>query len=155
AKVSSPSGTAAGLVARWSGTADSNYYYADIVGSSSGAQARIMVNLGGTFYQIAQPVNLNTNVGTLRLEVVGNTQKLFFDDGTGSKLVAFAFDTNLTGPGTVGMRAAGAPNAVSYDDFSVSAITPTNVNLSTPFADDFNSATRQQLDTHWNEKFGN
>src|SRR5262249_10594369 len=26
---------------------------------------------------------------------------------------------------------------------------------STPFADDFNSATRQQLDTHWNEKFGN
>src|SRR5262249_41246017 len=148
AKVNVASGAAGGLVARWGGVADVNYYYTDITGSPGNYQARLFVNLGGSFFFLGSGA-VSRGVGALRLEVGGHTQQGFFDAGSGSKLITFAFAGTLPGAGTVGLRAAGTPNAVKYDDFNVSPITPPSVSLATPYVADFNAATRQQLGTDW------
>src|SRR5262249_47493137 len=116
------------------------------------------LNYLGVFYQLADAV-LPSGGGIMRFEVVGSSQKLFFDDGTGEKLVAFAHNTLLTGPGQVGVRAVGAVGAVSYDDFSVSrAATPT---VSLPdvqggsVTDGFNAGGANQLGRQWIEGSGN
>src|SRR5262249_3979481 len=94
-------GQFAGLVARYTGPSDNNMYFGALVQTSpTAAQAVIWRNVGGTWTQIAGQ-NVNTNgTGTLRFEVIGPSQKLFLN----GSLVAFANDTAISAPGTVGMR---------------------------------------------------
>src|SRR5262249_53959289 len=93
--LSAPSGAATGRVARYSGPRDNNSYSADVLRSGNQLTFRIFRNQG-TFTQLASNTittsvsNLTDVTGTLDFEVVGNSLKLFFDDGTGSKLMAFA-----------------------------------------------------------------
>jgi hypothetical protein len=141
-----------GLVARYTGPGDSNYYYADVTGNGGTLTARIFRNLGGSFTQLAS-ANLTSASGTLRFEVVGNTQKLLLDDGSGFKLVASANDTVLNGPGSVGVRAVGAVNAVTYDNFQASEVVPTNASL--PYTQAFNATADKQLGSEWTVQAGN
>src|SRR5262249_55912267 len=86
----------AGLVARYSTANGGTGYYADVTKSGTSLNFRIMKMNNGSFTQLGQTVTITgaaSATGTLRLEVFGNSQKLFFDDDkTGSdpsKLVVF------------------------------------------------------------------
>jgi hypothetical protein len=136
----------AGLVARYSGPGDANMYFAGLVRSASTAQAVIWRNVGGTWTQIAGQNIATTGTGTLRFEVAGPSQKLFLN-GT---LVAYAHDTAVTAPGTVGLRIG---QGASVANFSADAILLTNPTL--PFNETFSSAVNQQLSTDWQERVGN
>src|SRR5205823_7351331 len=65
-------------------------------------------------------------------------------------LVAFANDTAVSGPGTIGLRVG---QGASVDNFSADVIILTNPVL--PFTDNFNAATNQQLSSNWLERLGN
>src|SRR5262249_31669265 len=113
---------------------------------------RIMKVVNGNYTQVGTPGTISgTGTGTLRLEVFGNSQKLFFDDGVnGSRLVAFANDTSTTA-GSVGLRAT---NAAKFDNFTADSISASPQSL--PYGpEDFSTATRNQLGTQWSETTGN
>jgi ELWxxDGT repeat protein len=109
-------GGSAGLVARYLGTGDRNYYLGAITGANGAFTARIFANVNGTLTQLAIGA-VGSGTGVLRFEVVGNSLKLFFN-GT---LAARATDTRLTRPGAVGVR--GTPKS-TFDTFNVEARTP-------------------------------
>jgi hypothetical protein len=103
------SGQTAGLVARYTGPADSNMYYAGITDSNGVYTAQIWGNLDGTWNLLAL-TTLGKGTGRLRFEVVGASLKLFLD----GDLIASAGDTAITGPGYTGVRAT---QGALLDDF--------------------------------------
>src|SRR5262249_4052416 len=130
------------LVARYSGAGDSNYYYADINGSGGALTGRIFVNINGAFRQLASARLTGGGSGIMRFEVVGDSQRLYFDDGTGERLIASATDASLTTAGTVGVRPYGATGTVTYDDFTASRIG--TAALVTPERDTFDMLPPEQ-----------
>ena len=58
--------------------------------------------------------------------------------------MAFANDGKLTAPGSVGFRVTGG---AGFDNLAAAALTPVNPTL--PFADNFATATDEQLGTTW------
>jgi hypothetical protein len=129
----------AGTVARYSGPADQNMYWGAVVGNNGAFQAVIYRNVNGTWTQLNPFTAIGSGTGTLRFEVVGSSLKLFLNNS----LIAFANDTAVTAPGTVGIRGG----ADSYDNFSSDVLTLTNPGL--PFSDPFNPTTNQQLSNNW------
>src|SRR5262249_21350053 len=73
-------------------------------------------------------------------------QKLFLN----GSLVAFANDTAISAPGTVGMRFS---QGAAADQFSTDKITLSNPGL--PFSDPFNATPNLQLSTNWVDRAGN
>jgi hypothetical protein len=137
-------GQSAGVVSRYSGTGDTNMFWAGLINSGGQYFAQIWVNLGGTWGNWTSQ-NVGAASGTLRLETVGSSLKLFFNNN----LVGYANDSRLTG-GTVGMRAsAGATIA----NFSADVLALNNPGL--PFSDNFTTATNQQLSNDWLNQQGN
>src|SRR5207249_3201472 len=121
----------AGLVARYNGPGDSNMYFAAIVRGATTAQAVIWRNVGGTWTQIAgndvtATVNGASFTGTIRFEVAGPSQKLFLINAGTTTLVAFANDTAISAPGTIGLRIS---QSAAVDQFSADKITLTNPTL--------------------------
>lgn len=138
-------GQSDGLVARYGGTGDVNYYRADLFNYNGTAYARIYSNVNGTITFLSQsPVA--TGSGTLRFEVTGSSQRLFFNNA----LVAAANDTALT---TGGVGIYQASSNVVLDNFSVTDITP--VAQTVPFSDDFNTSPNGGLNTdRWTNQSG-
>jgi hypothetical protein len=135
-----------GLVARYAGPVDQNMYWAGLYGVSGSFQAFLYRNFHGTWTQLnpVTPITLTSSTNTLRFEAVGPSLKLFVN-GT---LAAFASDTALTAPGTVGLRSG---NGVTIDNFSANVLTLTNVSL--PFSDNFNRADGE-LGPNWLDQLG-
>src|SRR5204862_42041 len=86
-------GQYAGLAARYSGPGDTNMYWGAI--GKTGATtftAVIYKNVSGTWSLVAsQAIGSSIGLGKLRFEVVGDSQKLFLDDG----LKLFTFDSSI------------------------------------------------------------
>ncbi len=156
------SGQAVGLMARYAGSGDKNYYLAQLYavgGIGNNVKVDIFINVGGSFQQLATGTIAGaTLTGTFRFEAVGSSLKAYFGDGTstGDTLVAFANDTMFDGSVSAGMRifGAGASNRVTLDNFKVEAV-PTPANATLPHSDDFSTATRQQLSDKYIEQSGN
>jgi hypothetical protein len=105
------SGSHAGLVARYSGPDENNFYVGLIYNNNGVYQAYIFLNQSGGFVQLAGN-NLTgfPGTGTLRFQLFGTTLNLFVN----GNLVATASNSVLSS-GQVGIRSLGA----SLDDFSV------------------------------------
>ncbi|MBA4192304.1 MAG: hypothetical protein C0467_30405, partial [Planctomycetaceae bacterium] len=143
--VFAPAGTglsgSAGLVARYIGTGDKNYYLGAITGVNGVFTAKIFANVNGTLTQLASTA-VASGTGLLRFEVVGNSLKLFLND----TLVARVTDTRLTRPGLAGVR--GTPKS-TFDTFNVEARTPVL------FQDGFNRADNPDIGPNLLKSVGN
>lgn len=108
----------AGLVARYKGPGDSNMYLGELVAVNGTYSAVLYRNIGGAWSALAQAA-APAGAGTLRLDVQGNTLKLFLSN----TLLLSAVDNAITGPGQIGIRGGSA----ALDNFSansLSTITP-------------------------------
>jgi hypothetical protein len=141
-----------GLIARYQG--NGNYYLAQFANLSTGRFASIYKFVAGVGYTLLNKgfVAPTAGTGTLRFEVVGSSLKLFFGpDASHLTLLAYAFDTAISGAGTAGVRAS---KNVELDNFladAIETITPTSL----PFTDSFASSPGNQLSRNWTERQGN
>jgi hypothetical protein len=145
-------GQYAGLVTRYGGPLESNFYVGFLVSDGSSFQGTIWKNIGGTYTQIATGAFVNTGVGSLEFEAVGPSLKLLFtpQGQTQATLLAFADDTSLT-TGSVGMRIS---QGARVGPFNASAVVATQPTL--PFSDDFSSTSDgSQLNRNWTDRNGN
>jgi RHS repeat-associated protein len=94
-QVDVPVGQTIGLVARYSGTGNANYYFGTLSGSG---MAEIGVSVDGTVTSLATATAPGTS-GNLRLEVVGDQLQLFLNNA----LLLTVTDSTLTGAGSVGI----------------------------------------------------
>lgn len=150
-----------GLFARYGA---GGYYRVDAYANGSGVTGNgVTVQLvsfnaaTGTFSVVASKTMASAK-GTLRVEVVGTSQKVFLDadnnnDGTGDGspiLLFFANDSSVQTAGTLGMKAYGPGS--SLDNFKADEIAAAPL-LGT---EDFSAATASQLNnTRWVEPYGN
>jgi hypothetical protein len=96
-------GQYAGLIARHSGTGDTNMYYGRLLYLGNGVvNAGIFRNLNGTWTQVGGGDNLDATSGTLGFKVVGNQLQLFLN----GNVIASGVDSTFA-TGAVGIRAAG------------------------------------------------
>jgi hypothetical protein len=148
--LTAPTASYGGLLARYN-TATATGYHADVTRSGGLNTFSIYRMVNGGFTLLAQAKLAGDATGTLRLEVVGSSLKLFFRDGSnGDRLVAFARDTVVTAAGTVGLRVTG--KAVT-DDFAADRIVTVNATL--PYTQGFDVAAAGQLGREWLEQVGN
>ena len=139
-KVQSFGSSAAGLIARYGGAGDANYYQGVLQGEGGVFTARIFRNVNGVRTQLASAA-VNVGAGLLRFEVVGNSLKLFLND----TLAVQATDTMLSSPGYVGV--GGAPRT-TYDNFNAERMDPTL------FSDGFNRGNAANLGAQWTNLSG-
>jgi hypothetical protein len=143
------SSSGVGLVARYAGPGNNNYYFARL-GHPAGGGTSFVVDLwkyvGGVWTQLSPSAPVGSNSGDLRFEVFGSSLKLFFN-GT---LKAFATDRSLPGPGQVGIRGT----AASLPGLQAFQLVGTQVSL--PFQDDFSAGTdnNTQLSLSWQQQLG-
>ncbi len=147
----SAAGQNVGLVARYNGAGDQNMYLGNLHFTGSGYQASIWRNFGGAWTQLYAanvPTSILSGAGTATLifQVVGPSLKLFVN----STVVAFAGDSALSAPGSVGLR--GTAGAVYDGKFSVSTLIQFPASL--PFDDDFSHAG-EELNFTWLNRVGN
>jgi uncharacterized repeat protein (TIGR01451 family) len=149
AGVSLGDGQTAGLVARYGGPGYSNFYLGQLRSIGNGQfQAAIFDNIGGTFNTLAVSSTISSGTGALEFEVVGSSLKLLLNN----QLVAYAQDTSITAPGSVGMRLSQGANINSFSANKITA--PTS--QTTPFTDNFtNNGYGSQLTTNWSDQLGN
>jgi hypothetical protein len=142
----SASGVAnAGVVARYSGTGVGNCYLGRVVRNSNGTFTAQLYRFQNGIGTLLKSASVTTGTGILRLEVVGTSLKLFFND----TLVTYTFDTTLS-TGAAGMWAS---FGATLDDFSAAVISSTQESL--PFSDDFTGTDGTQLSHSWQEQAGN
>ena len=98
ANVNVTAGGYAGLVARYSGTGDSNMYWGALLNTGSGFLAVIYRNVNGVWAQLVAET-VGTGVGALQFQVNGSSLELSLN----GVLELAVIDTSLTS-GTVGMR---------------------------------------------------
>jgi hypothetical protein len=134
----------AGVVARYSGPGSANYYLGDVEVSAGRFTAYLWRNRNGVWTQLAS-APLSRGTGTLRLQAIGTSLKLFFN----GQLVAYAYDATFTN-GTTGVRAKGGG---LVDDFTATALNPVSPSL--PFTDSFGQPSGSQLSPAWTERAGN
>lgn len=140
-------GQSVGVLARYTGLGDQNTYMARVIRQQNNTYtADIWLNLAGVYTPLAS-LATTASSGRLQLDVVGNRLTLYIN---GVQIVALT-DNNITGPGTVGIRQTGGTS----DNFLVQApvvIPPVNVTL--PYADNFNRANSSNIGAQWNERTG-
>jgi uncharacterized protein YkwD len=134
-----------GLMARYAGPSVYNFYRGQITSNNGVYTAILYRRLGGGLTQLGPAVTVSTGTGTLRLEVVGNSLKLFLN----GRLLTHAFDSALT---TGAAGAWGTPGA-TLDNFEADTIN--RVSAALPFRDGFAQATGSQLSRSWTEQAGN
>src|SRR5439155_1353830 len=71
------SGQTVGLVRRYGGALDSNYYLAQFSSSGSGFQATIWKNIGGVYTRLVTGLTVSSGTGTLEFKTMGSTLQLF------------------------------------------------------------------------------
>jgi uncharacterized protein YkwD len=141
--LSSSGSQQAGLIARSSNNG-SSMYLGLIAGKNGKFTASIFRELRGVWTRIAS-APLGGGTGTLRIEVVGPSLKLFLNGA----LAVYAFDSRLPS-GVTGVRAGGG---ALLDNFGVAALDPMAAPL--PFTDSFAQPDGSQLSRFWTEKTGN
>ncbi len=94
-QVNIPAGQTIGLVARYTGSGNGDYYFGTLSGSGV---ADIGLSVNGVVTELATAAAPATS-GSLRFEVVGDQLQLFLNDA----LLASAIDSTLTGLGSVGL----------------------------------------------------
>src|SRR5262249_9691958 len=109
ASVALTSGQTVGLVSRYGGPLDSNYYLAQFSATASGFQATIWKNVGGAYTLLTTGLTVSGGTGTLEFETVGSTLSLLLD----SDLLAQVTDTALTS-GSIGMRVRLKPSRTVF-----------------------------------------
>src|SRR5262249_17487743 len=142
----------AGLVTRYGGPLESNFYVGFLVSSGSSFQGTIWKNIRGAYTQLAAGAFVNTGVGSLEFEAVGPSFELLFtpQGPTPATPLAFPDDMSLA-TGSVGMRIS---NGTSVDNFKAGAVVQRTPAL--PFADAFISTSDgSQLDRNWTDQRGN
>src|SRR5262249_4324597 len=100
----------------------------------------------GVWTQIAGQNVTTDGAETLLFEVAGPSQKLFIN-GT---LEAFANDTAISAPGTVGLRFS---QGAAADSFDAKVLALNNPGL--PFTDSFTATGNLQLGNSWLDRVGN
>jgi hypothetical protein len=121
-------------------------YFATLNNTGSGFTAAIWRNVNGVWTNLANGV-ATTGSGVLRFEVVGTSLKVFLNN----TLVAFAHDSMITGPGTIGIRAT---SGTMLDNVDATALV--RVDQTRPFTENFDTAVNQQLSiAAWLERAGN
>ena len=152
ADVNVAAGKDLGLIARYAGTGDKNYYMARVVNTAGNYFVEIHKNINGALTKLASAA-VGFGNGTLRFEVANNSLKAFYGPVAGTLgLVAFANDSSLAAAGTAGFRTLSG--SVTADNFAATAITLTTPGL--PFGDNWNSqANGSQLNNNWVNKSGN
>jgi uncharacterized protein YkwD len=139
-------GTAfASVIAGSIGPGVPGFYRGQVVGSNGQFSAGLVRFLGGKLTPLVPAVPVAGGTGTLRLEVVGNSLKLFLN----GRLVAHAFDSALAVGGVGVWGSAGA----ALDNFEADAINLLPVAL--PFHDGFAATAGGQLSRSWTERAGN
>jgi hypothetical protein len=88
----------AGLVARYSGPLEHNFYLGLLAGTGSGFRATIWKNVGGSMTKLSTGPTVGSGNGTLEFREVGSTLTLSLD----GNVLATAVDASL-GPGSVGI----------------------------------------------------
>jgi len=142
-----PEQYSSGLIARYGGPGDQDFYLARIFHSGSNSfAAQIWKNVGGVYTPL-RSVSVAGGAGNLRFDVVGNQLALYFN----GSLVASTIDDSIAGPGQVGLRLAGG----TVDNFVAEELTPPPVsNATLPFEDDFDRADSSSLGEFWTEQAG-
>jgi subtilisin-like proprotein convertase family protein len=142
--VTSTNNAIAGLLARY---IDGNNFFQAAVQNSNGTYvASISRVVGGVVTQLAN-ATLTSGAGTLRLEVVDESLKLFWND----HLVTYAYDNLLTTAGNIGIQGS---QGVSFANFNADVITLLTAPV--PFNDSFQvPGPGSQLDRYWIDQFGN
>ena len=142
-------GTSVGLIARYSGSGDTNMYAASVTPAGTGFAGRIWRNVAGTWRSLTEGI-VTASSGVLRFEVAGSSLTLLFN----GIRVAGAFDTAITSPGGVGIRMTLAGG--SCDNYSQATLTPpTPTAVSSPFADTFSGSDSPYVPGSWTKRFGN
>jgi hypothetical protein len=102
ADVNLAAGQQAGLVARYTGSFDSSYYYAALIPVATGGfQGNIYLRNNGTVVRLKAGAFISSASGTLKFQTNGTSLSLFLGD----TLLATVNDSTLTS-GTVGIRSA-------------------------------------------------
>lgn len=110
ADVNVAAGEFAGLVSRYQGTGDQNMYMGAIVSSGSGFVAKLLVNVNGTWTQLAPAMSIgSTGKGTLLFKTIGTTLQLNWN-GT---LIVSATDSRLSA-GSVGIRTGSGAGIANF-----------------------------------------
>jgi subtilisin-like proprotein convertase family protein len=149
ANVTTANGAQAGLIGRY---VDANDFYFGAIENDAGTYvAKIFRMFGGTLQALnSANVNVggqNLGAGTLRLEIVNGSIKLFLND----TLQIYAFDNVITKAGNVGIR--GAQGAI-FANFNASVLSLLTAPL--PLNENFNvPGPGGQLDRYWIDQFGN
>jgi len=142
-------GSNVGLVARYTGGGDSRMYLGGLARLGTGFVAAIWRNTGTGWTLLAKGL-VTLPSGVLRFEVAGSSLTLFFN----GIRVTGAFDGAISGPGTLGIRIAGAGGSLdNYSAVSLTAPVPTTVTL--PFSDSFTAPDNPYLPAAWTKRFGN
>src|SRR5262249_49773051 len=115
--VTSTVGAQAGVIGRYVDAND--FYFGDIENNAGTYVAKIYRMFGGTLLALNSATvnvgNMNLGAGTLRLEVVNGSIKLFLND----TLQIYAFDNLITAAGNVGIRGT---QGTSFAKFNLSVL---------------------------------
>lgn len=139
-------GQSAGVVARYSGSGDGNMYLGVYSNTGAGYDAAIWLKNAGVWTLLGSKHFSNMPSASLRLQVIGNSLKLFCN----YDLAVHVYDSTLTS-GQIGMRVT---KGASLGTYSADAIVMNNNGGSVPFNDGFADNSLDQLSTSWRERLG-
>ncbi len=149
-------GQTAGLVARYQGLGDANYYLGAISRSGNAFTAQIYKNIKGVLTLLTSaPVaaTVFNGTGTLEFEVEGASLRLFIVNSQGTLIpAAEALDTSITAAGSIGFRGAGN---TQFSNYNANAVTLTTPVIAPTFADNFAPTPDGQLNANWLNLAGN
>jgi hypothetical protein len=143
------SGQSAGLVARYQGTGDANYYLGAISRSGNIFTAMIYKNIKGVYtLLVSAPVSasLFNGTGVIQFEAEGPSLRLFVVKAGAPTLVAAAADQSITTPGSVGIRGAAG---TQFSNYTVNPVTLTVPSITPSFTDNFAATLDGQLSANW------
>lgn len=150
------SGQMAGLVARYQGPGDANFYFGAINRAGNAFTARIYKNIKGVWKIIASapvPRALFKGTGAIQFEAEGPSLRLFIANGHGALVpIVLAWDTSITKPGSVGIRGSGG---TQFRHYSANAVTLTTPSIAPSFTDTFGATPDGQLNGNWLNPTGN
>ena len=110
ADVNVQTGQQAGVVARYAGTGDDTMYLAVLDNTTGTPVVKIFRNSGNGFVQLGETALVQSNSGTLSLQVKGSALRLSFNGA----LLVDAIDLAPLGAGSVGIRGT----QTMFDNFS-------------------------------------
>ena len=146
ATVTLNAGQVAGVLARYSGIGQTNYYLGILRATSTGYSSNIYLNQNGTYTLLYSQTFTGSANGTLLFQVTGPSLELYLN----GNLVGYADDGTLT-TGSVGIYSNSSAVLSAFSATALTVGTPGD-----PFSDGFTTVTSplDQLDTNWINEAG-